>query len=176
MLGTVSSETALPRSPSGVSGPPGSPSHIRESRFRFFGTEAGMEQLATVALWQDEKGVTDITELLEPRPTMAPDDPRLAHVAPELRAAFTSGSAPVHDRSRLPRAFDHLPNGHEGSHHFLVDDFVTAVEGRTRPAVDAWLAARYTLPGIVAHESALRGGERLEIPDFGDGPGVWGPR
>ncbi|MFJ9422220.1 Gfo/Idh/MocA family protein [Streptomyces sp. NPDC101249] len=148
----------------------GYPSHIRESRFRFFGTEASMEQLATVALWQDKKGVRDISELLEPKPTTAPDDPSLQHIAPELRAAFTSGSAPVHDRARLPREFDHLPNGHEGSHHFLVDDFVTAVATRSLPSVNAWVAARYTLPGIVAHESARQGGVRLEIPDFGDAP------
>ncbi|MFF7092089.1 Gfo/Idh/MocA family protein [Streptomyces rubradiris] len=150
----------------------GYPAHLRESRFRFFGTEASMEQLATVALWQDRGGVKDITELLEPKRAVAPDDPSLASVAPELRAAFTSGSAPVHDRSRLPRAFDHLPNGHEGSHHFLVDDFVTAVTRRTLPPVNAWVAARYTLPGIVAHESARQGGVRLEIPDFGDAPAV----
>ncbi|MEU2435991.1 Gfo/Idh/MocA family oxidoreductase [Streptomyces rubradiris] len=150
----------------------GYPAHLRESRFRFFGTEASMEQLATVALWQDRGGVKDITELLEPKRAVAPDDPSLASVAPELRAAFTSGSAPVHDRSRLPRAFDRLPNGHEGSHHFLVDDFVTAVTRRTLPPVNAWVAARYTLPGIVAHESARQGGVRLEIPDFGDAPAV----
>ncbi|MER5603048.1 Gfo/Idh/MocA family oxidoreductase [Streptomyces sp. NPDC002265] len=148
----------------------GYPSHIRESRFRFFGTEASMEQLATVALWQDKKGVQDISDLLEPRPTLAPDDPSMQHIAPELRAAFTSGSAPVHDRSRLPRVFDTLHNGHEGSHHFLVDDFVTAVESRTLPSVNAWVAARYTLPGIIAHDSARQGGTRLDIPDFGDAP------
>ncbi|MCZ0206412.1 Gfo/Idh/MocA family oxidoreductase [Streptomyces sp. UMAF16] len=148
----------------------GYPAYLRESRFRFFGTEASMEQLATVALWQDRDGVEDITELLEPKRAVAPDDPSLASLAPELRAAFTSGSAPVHDRSRLPREFDHLPNGHEGSHHFLVDDFVTAVTERTLPPVNAWVAARYTLPGIVAHESARQGGVRLEIPDFGDAP------
>ncbi|MEU8970594.1 Gfo/Idh/MocA family oxidoreductase [Streptomyces monashensis] len=148
----------------------GYPSHIRESRFRFFGTEASMEQLATVALWQDKKGVRDISELLEPRQTLAPDDPSLAHIAPELRAAFTSGSAPVHDRSRLPGEFDHLHNGHEGSHHFLVDDFVTAVTTRALPPVNAWTAARYTLPGVIAHESARQGGVRLRIPDFGDAP------
>ncbi|MEU3957342.1 Gfo/Idh/MocA family protein [Streptomyces achromogenes] len=148
----------------------GYPAYLRESRFRFFGTEASMEQLATVALWQDRGGVEDITELLEPKRAVAPDDPSLASLAPELRAAFTSGSAPVHDRSRLPREFDHLPNGHEGSHHFLVDDFVTAVTERTLPPVNAWVAARYTLPGIVAHESARQGGVRLEIPDFGDAP------
>ena len=150
----------------------GYPSHIRESRFRFFGTEASMEQLATVALWQDKKGVRDITGLLEPRPATASGDPALRDVAPELRAAFTSGCAPVHDRSRLPREFDGLPNGHEGSHHFLADDFVTAVGTGTLPPVNAWVAARYTLPGIVAHRSALRGGVRLEIPDFGDAPGT----
>lgn len=60
--------------------------------------------------------------------------------------------------------------GYEGSHHFLVDDFVTAVNTRTLPSVNAWVAARCTLPGIVAHESARQGGARLEIPDFGDAP------
>jgi hypothetical protein len=63
-----------------------------------------------------------------------------------------------------------MANGHEGSHHFLVDDFVTAVETRSLPPVNAWVAARYTLPGIIAHESALNGGARLPIPDFGDAP------
>ncbi|MDI3098139.1 Gfo/Idh/MocA family oxidoreductase [Streptomyces sp. AN-3] len=150
----------------------GYPAHIRESRFRFFGTEASMEQLATVALWQDKTGVEDISELLEPKPSTSPDDPSLQHVAPELRAAFTSGSAPVHDRARLPRVFDGMRNGHEGSHHFLADDFVVAVNSRTLPPVNAWVAARYTLPGITAHESSRQGGARLEIPDFGDAPEV----
>lgn len=148
----------------------GYPSQIRESRFRFFGTEASMEQLATVAFWQDKRGVEEISELLEPKPTMSPDDPSLQHIAPDLRAAFTSGSAPVHDRERLPREFDEIHNGHEGSHHFLVDDFVSAVNAGSLPPVNAWVAARYTLPGIVAHESSRLGGARLAIPDFGDAP------
>ncbi|OAH09257.1 Gfo/Idh/MocA family protein [Streptomyces jeddahensis] len=150
----------------------GYPSHIRESRFRFFGTDGSFEQLATYSLWQDKKGITDVTEHLQPKPTLSPDDPSLQHIAPALRDAFTSGSAPVHDRARLPREFDHMTNGHEGSHHFLVDDFVTAVNTRTLPPVNAWVAARYTLPGIIAHDSALQGGVRLEIPDFGDAPAV----
>ncbi len=49
---------------------------------------------------------------------------------------------------------------------------VTAAGTRTLPSVNAWGAARYTLPGIVAHESARQGGARLEIPDFGDAPGA----
>lgn len=98
------------------------------------------------------------------------DDPSLAHVAPELRPAFVSGHAPVHDVARLPANYHGAHNGHEGSHQFLADDFVQAVETGTHPTVNAWPAARFTLPGIVAHESALRGGERLPIPDFGDPP------
>jgi predicted dehydrogenase len=148
----------------------GYPSHIRESRFRFFGTEGSFEQLATSSFWQNKEGVHDISEHLQVVPTLSADDPSLQNVAPALRDAFVSGTAPVHDRSRLPREFDHMANGHEGSHHFLVDDFVTAVETRTLPPVNAWVAARYTLPGIVAHESALNGGARLPIPDFGDAP------
>jgi predicted dehydrogenase len=150
----------------------GYPSHLRESRFRFFGTEASFEQLATTTVWQDKTKVEDVSEQVETKPTMSAEDPSLADVAPELRDAFISGLAPVHDQSRLPEEFLGAPNGHEGSHQFLVDDFVTAVNNRTLPPVNAWLAARFTLPGIVAHESALRGGERLPIRDFGDAPSL----
>ena len=150
----------------------GYPSHIRESRFRFFGTEASFEQLAKVSVWQDKQNVHDVSEQMETRPSIPLDDPSLAHVAPELRDAFVSGLAPVHDPGRLPEEFRGAPNGHEGSHHFLVDDFVTAVNNGSLPPVNAWLAARFTLPGIVAHQSALRNGERLPIRDFGDAPGA----
>ncbi|GAP60463.1 glycosyl hydrolase family 109 protein 2 [Arthrobacter sp. Hiyo1] len=148
----------------------GYPSHIRESRFRFFGTEASFEQLATTTLWQDKEGVLDVSDQVETKPSMSADDPSLADVAPELRGAFISGLAPVHDAGRLPVEFEGAPTGHEGSHQFLVDDFVTAVNKGSLPPVNAWVAARFTLPGVVAHESALRGGERLPIRDFGDAP------
>ena len=148
----------------------GYPSHIRESRFRFFGTEASFEQLATVSVWQDKKNVHDISAQLETRPSIPLDDPSLADVSPELRDAFVSGLAPVHDSSRLPEEFRGAPNDHDGSHQFLVDDFVTAVNSRSLPPVNAWVAARFTLPGIVAHASAQRNGERLPIRDFGDAP------
>jgi predicted dehydrogenase len=150
----------------------GYPSHIRESRFRFFGTEASLEQLARVTVWQDKQDVHDISDQMQTRPSIPLDDPSLANVAPSLRDAFVSGLAPVHDSSRLPAEFRGAPNGHEGSHHFLVDDFVTAVNKGTLPPVNAWVAARFTMPGIVAHQSALRNGERLPIRDFGDAPGT----
>ena len=56
--------------------------------------------------------------------------------------------------------------GHGGSHPFLVHEFVSSIiEGR-RSAIDAPVAAAWTAPGIVAHESALRGGTRLPVPTF----------
>jgi predicted dehydrogenase len=148
----------------------GYPSPIRESRFRYFGTEGSFEQLARVSVWQDKKDVYDVSDLLESKATMSADDPALANVAPALRDAFMSGHAAVHDVERLPAEFLGAPNGHEGSHHFLADDFVTAVSNRTLPPVNAWTAARFTLPGIIAHESALQRGARLPVPDFGDAP------
>ncbi|MFZ7087426.1 Gfo/Idh/MocA family protein [Curtobacterium sp. RRHDQ10] len=150
----------------------GYPSPLRESRFRWFGTEGSFEQLATTSLWQDKHGAEDVSDQIATRPTLSEDDPSLANVAPSLRSAFVSGHAPVHDAEsgRLPDTFAVAPNGHEGSHQFLVDDFVRAVEGGTLPPVNAWQAARYTLPGLVAHESALQDGARLPIPDFGDAP------
>jgi predicted dehydrogenase len=150
----------------------GYPSHIRESRFRFFGTEGSFEQLAQTSVWQNKDGVEDVSELLATQASMSADDAALAHVAPELRASFISGHASVHDSARLPTSFIGAPDGHEGSHHFLADDFVTAVVQRSLPPVNAWVAARFTLPGIVAHQSALAGGARITVPDFGDAPGI----
>ncbi|HTW06496.1 MAG TPA: Gfo/Idh/MocA family oxidoreductase [Acidimicrobiales bacterium] len=134
----------------------GYPSHIRESRYRYFGTEATFEQLVATSVWQDKKGWTDVSELLAPRG--APSG--TAH----------NGFAPVHDSSRLPASYQGLPTGHEGSHHFLADDFVRAVTEGGLPPVNAWVAARFTLPGIIAHKSAMQGGTRLPVPDLGAPP------
>jgi len=59
---------------------------------------------------------------------------------------------------------------HGGSHGYLVDEFVRAVAEDRMPAVHAWEAMRYMAAGVMAHKSALRNGEILEVPDWGDGP------
>ena len=45
----------------------GFPSYIRESRFRWFGTEASFEEMTTSAYRQDKAGVTDVSTEIEPR-------------------------------------------------------------------------------------------------------------
>lgn len=41
----------------------------------------------------------------------------------------------------------------------------------THPWLRAWEAARCMVMGVMAHKSALRDGETLSIPDFGEPPG-----
>jgi predicted dehydrogenase len=46
----------------------------------------------------------------------------------------------------------------------VVDDFVGAVANGTTPLIDEARSMDFCLPGVLAHESALRGGERLQVP------------
>jgi hypothetical protein len=112
----------------------------------------------------------DISELLVTSSGELGEGAEAEGLDPALLESFQSGTSRMHDRSRLPREFEGAPNGHAGSHHFLADDFVRSVRTGTTPSVNAWLAARFTLPGIVAFDSARQDGARLEIPDFGDAP------
>jgi len=151
----------------------GHPAKVHESRFRFYGTDGVMEQTSTGAAWSDRKHIEDISDLFYTREYQAAHNVEdLSGLDPELLHSFTSGMAKVHDRSRLPKEFEGAPNGHEGSHHFLADDFVRAVTRKTQPPINAWVAARFTLPGITAFASARQDGARLEIPDHGPGPEV----
>ena len=84
------------------------------------------------------------------------------------------GFAPIHDVERLPLAFRSCPDTvHYNSHPFLVDDFMRAVVSGKLPPNNAWDSARYTLPGLTAHLSAMQGGMPLDVPDYGDAPEDW---
>ena len=50
----------------------------------------------------------------------------------------------------------------------LVHEFVDAVAHDRTPMINAWEAARYMAAGVTAHKSALRDGQLLEVPDWGD--------
>jgi len=56
--------------------------------------------------------------------------------------------------------------GHGGSHPHLIHAWLSAIRGE-RPALpDAETSANWTMVGICAHESALKGGEKVQIPRF----------
>jgi len=56
--------------------------------------------------------------------------------------------------------------GHHGSHPHLVHEFVRSIIEQRWPKIDAITAANWTAPGIAAHESAMRGGQEVIVPDF----------
>lgn len=80
--------------------------------------------------------------------------------------------SPMQDerRSTLPESYQGIKDGHMASHQLLIDDFCTAVYFHKMPTVNAWQAARFTMPGLLAHESMLRDGEAIDVPDCGDAP------
>ncbi len=65
----------------------------------------------------------------------------------------------------LPEPLRHN-SGHEGSHTFLTHEFIDALVKQRQSAVDVHEALAYTVPGIVAHQSALQNGALLKIPQF----------
>jgi predicted dehydrogenase len=65
----------------------------------------------------------------------------------------------------LPEPLRH-DSGHEGSHTFLTHEFIDALTHDRRPAIDVAEALAYTVPGIVAHESALQHGASRRVPRF----------
>jgi predicted dehydrogenase len=87
--------------------------------------------------------------------------PDYAHLLPPEIAPFTTGGVygEEHEHTSFIQG-----GGHGGSHPHLVHEFLSSVKEGRPAAVDAATAANWTMTGVLAHESAMRGGERLEIP------------
>ena len=56
--------------------------------------------------------------------------------------------------------------GHGGSHGYLMNEFVDAILRDRKPWVDVAQALNMTVAGVVAHQSALKDGELLKIPQY----------
>jgi len=83
-----------------------------------------------------------------------------AHLLPEPIRKFTGQVADTEHLSFVQGA------GHGGSHPHLAHNWLMAILGE-RPALpDAATSANWTMVGICAHTSALKGGERVVIPTF----------
>lgn len=94
-----------------------------------------------------------------PRRVEVPD---FAHLLPESIRRFTQPAA-IQDA-------DHLSflqgGGHGGSHPHLVHQFLMACTGQQAALPDAETSVNWTMVGILAHQSAMAGGERMVIPRF----------
>jgi len=65
----------------------------------------------------------------------------------------------------LPAPLRH-DSGHGGAWTFIVHEFIDSLVKRRRPAIDIYEALAETVPGIVAHRSALKGGELMKVPQY----------
>ena len=148
---------------------------------QFYGTDAGYEFSVAkhhLATWKPENPNTvtmkDVTDELLPE--------RLAKLVREdydaaiQEIAGGSGfreTSPVQPLERLPESYKGIHNGHNGTHHFLIDDFCRAVETGKLSPTNIWQVARWNIPGLLAHESALQGGMPIDVPDLGNPPEDW---
>jgi predicted dehydrogenase len=80
--------------------------------------------------------------------------------------AFRGLEEPKVNLKRPPLPPGVAAGGHGGSHGYLMNEFVTAILENRKPLVDVAMALNMTVSGIVAHQSALKDGELLTIPQF----------
>lgn len=113
--------------------------------------------------WQlitDENPVLHTAKKPEPEIAEHVDVPDYAHLLPKEIQKFTRG---IVDE-------DHLSfiqgGGHGGSHPHLVNEFVSALLEDRDPFPNVEQSANWTSVGICAHQSALKGGEIVNVPDF----------
>ncbi len=130
----------------------------RES-FDVYGSKKSFE-------WAQVEGEAPVVHTGEtPERVSVPD---YAHLLPEGIREFTTRG--VYDSDANQHLSFVQGSGHGGSHPHLAHEFLRSlVEGRP-PFPNAVQSANWTCVGILAHESAMQGGQRLELPAFTRSP------
>jgi len=90
--------------------------------------------------------------------------PDYAHLLPEAIQRFTTQG--VYDIDENQHLSFLQGSGHGGSHPHMAHEFLISIVEERDPFPNAAQSANWTSVGILAHESALKGGELLRIPDF----------
>ncbi len=141
----------------------------------FYGDKASYECSLThhsFIRMPDKAVYEDVSDLLNPTElTKHKNEPDFLSKA--VQGEWAAGEAPIQIINRLPRELVPLHTNHAGTHKFMVDDFCQAYATGKLSPTNAWQAARYMIPGLTAHQSAMQGGVTLDVPDFGDPPADW---
>jgi predicted dehydrogenase len=90
--------------------------------------------------------------------------PDYAHYLPEPIQRFTTKG--VYDLEGETHMSFIQGAGHGGSHPHLVHQFLSAIVEDKDPFPNAVESANWTITGICAHDSALRGGEIVRLPEW----------
>jgi predicted dehydrogenase len=115
--------------------------------------------------WQqveNEEPIIHTKGLPEPQIPRRVKVPDYAHLLPEPIRRFTQPAA-IQDAEHLSFI---QGGGHGGSHPHLAHNFLLACLGEKPALPDAPTSANWTMVGICAHQSAMKGGERVVIPRF----------
>jgi len=91
--------------------------------------------------------------------------PDFAHLLPESIRRFTL-PAEIHNAEHLSFI---QGGGHGGSHPHMVHEFISALKEDRDPWPNAVTSANWTCTGICAHQSAMKGGEVVRLPEFTQG-------
>ncbi len=127
----------------------------RES-FDVYGSKKSFEW----TLVEGEKHILHTAKRPEPEIAEHVEVPDFAHLLPKEIQAFTRSIVDAEHLSFLQGG------GHGGSHPHLVNEFVSALLADRDPWPNATTSANWTCVGILAHESALAGGEIKRLPEF----------
>jgi len=100
----------------------------------------------------------------EPEIPQEVHSPDFAHLLPEEIQSFTTKG--VYDDGQHQHLSFVQGAGHGGSHPHLVHEFIDALVNTREPFPNARQSANITCVGILAHESALKGGTILPLPEF----------
>ncbi len=135
-----------------------------EETFRILGTKGSFVE----DVWK-ENGRTTIETYSGLKKTSLTKEEMRDPLPKEVQDCFKAAMNKKLNPSELG-SIDFQAKGHGGSHPYLVHEFVDAVANNRQPAINIWEAARYMAMGVMAQKSAMKDGERLSVPDWGDAP------
>lgn len=138
--------------------------------FRIMGTNGAFSENRWSEIVRPDFAHIDLGALPKPSTRRLTPKQMFDPLPPEVEFAFKAAMNKGVDPKDLHN-LDFNPKGHGGSHPYLVHEFVDAVANDRQPAINIWEAVRYMVMGVKAHQSALRDGETLDVPDWGDAPG-----
>ena len=131
----------------------------RES-FEVYGDKKSFEW----QLIEEEQPVIHTAKKPEPEIPEKVTVPDYAHLLPEPIQRFTTKG--VYDADEQQHLSFTQGGGHGGSHPHMVHEFVSAIVEDREPFPNAAQSANWTSVGILAHESALQGGQLMKLPNF----------
>jgi len=124
----------------------------------------GSEKAFEWPLVEGEQAVLHTAKRPEPEIPERIEVPDFAHLLPEGIQAFTTHG--VYDLAENEHLSFTQGGGHGGSHPHMVHEFLRALSEDRDPWPNAKQSANWTCVGILAHESAMSGGKRMDLPEW----------